>query len=217
MSMMELEKRYNLSRKAASKLLKVSIRTLDRYLKMKKLSTKVVNGRIWLDKDEIEGFDVGRKSATVVDSVDMSTSRVSMDVDMDRVDNVELIDDDIVDMVSTKKRKPFEGSAYKKLYFEMKEDLREKQERLEIANYRVGQLETQVRNSIPMLEYHRETFETKKREEDLQQKLEESTGLMKKLASRIKEEKFSKRIFLIILLAVLALQPLWLLLLSGKP
>lgn len=215
--MAELEKQYNLSRKAASKLLKVSIRTLDRYLRMKKLSTRVVNGRIWLDKDEVEGFDVGRRSVVMVDSVDVSTSRVSMDVDVDRVDNVELIDDDTVNMVSTKKRKPVEGSAYKKLYFEMKEDLREKQERLEIANYRVGQLETQVRNSIPMLEYHRETFETKKREEDLQQKLEESTGLMKKLASRIKEEKFSKRIFLIILLAVLALQPLWLLLLSFSP
>ena len=62
--------------------------------------------------------------------------------------------------MSTRKRKEnTESALFKALYEGVKEELSEKQERLEIANYRVGQLETQVRNSIPMLEYHRENYE----------------------------------------------------------
>lgn len=208
-----IQKQYNLSRGAASRLLKVSIRTLDRYLTIKKLSSRVVSGRIWLNKEEIESFRMEKEQPITVDKVDMSTSKMSIDVDMDKVDNLDSDDQDTADILSTQPRKMGQGSGiYKKLYEEMKQELREKQERLEIANYRVGQLETQVRNSIPMLEYHRENYEKQKTEQDLRGKLEESTGLIKQFATKIKYEQFSKRAFLLVLLVILALQPLWLLL-----
>lgn len=212
-----IQKQYNLSRGAASKLLKVSIRTLDRYLTIKKLSSQVVGGRIWLNKEEIESFRVEKEQPVIVDKVDMSTSRMSIDVDMDKVDNLDGNDRDTADILSTQPRKMGQGSGiYKKLFEEMKQELREKQERLEIANYRVGQLETQVRNSIPMLEYHRENYEKQKTEQDLRGKLEESTGLIKQFVTKIKYEQFSKRAFLLVLLVILALQPLWLLLISSE-
>ena len=207
------EKQHNLDRKTASKLLKVSIRTLDRYVKVKKLSSQIVGGRIWLDREEIADFKGRHERPLEVDKIKLSTSDMSIDNGVDKVDSVEVLNQESVNTVSTRDRKNTqEGGVYKKLYLETKEELREKQERLEIANYRVGQLETQVKNSIPMLEYHRENYDKKKREEDLKSKLKESTSFIKKISFQLHLERFNKRIFLVILLITLALQPLWLLL-----
>lgn len=145
----------------------------------------------------------------MVDGVGMSTSELSIDTDVDRVDSV--------DILSAQPRKMGQGNGtYKKLYEELREELHEKQERLEIANYRVGQLEAQVRSSIPMLEYHRENYDRQRAEQDLRAKLGESTSILKDLANKIRYERFGKRVFLFVLLIVLALQPLWLLLISSE-
>ncbi len=197
---------FIIDRKVASKLLKVSIRTVDRYIKTKKLSTRLINGRVWLSKKEIE--DYGRQS-----KVDMSTPKMSIDVDVDKVDNIDKIEQENVDFVSTRiKKRERPRGTYKKLFEELRQEVREKQERLEIANYRVGQLEAQVRNSIPMLEYHNESFKRAQKEEVLQKELEQNTQIVKKISKQMRYEKFNKRIFLTILLITLALQPLWLLL-----
>lgn len=203
---------FGLDRKTAGRLLKVSIRTIDRYIKSKKLSTNVVDGRVWLSKKELEGVREEKSRKTAIHRVDMSTSTTSMDNEVDNVDSIELIDQGGVDSVSTKTRKRKTANAvYKKLYLDQKEELHEKQERLEIANYRVGQLEAQVKNSIPMLEYHQERYEVEKREKSLQTKIDEQNSVIKKISTVMKYEKFNKRIFLGILLIILALQPLWLL------
>jgi len=203
---------FGLDRKTASRLLKVSIRTVDRYIKSKKLSTSVIDGRVWLSKKELEGIREEKNRKTATHRVDMSTPAMSIDDGVDNVDRVELIDQGNVDSVSTKTRKRKTANAvYKKLYIDQKEELHEKQERLEIANYRVGQLEAQVKNSIPMLEYHQERYQVEKHEKSLQTKIEEQNTVIKKISTVMKYEKFNKRIFLGVLLVILALQPLWLL------
>jgi len=215
MELIDAQKAYNLSRESASRLLKVSIRTLDRYIRSKKVSTRIVDGRIWLNKGELEAFKIGKGGVIRVDSGYVSTDSVSMDNVVDNMDNVEVFSQDNVQTVSTKQtrtRHQNNEEAYKNLYDELRKELEEKQGRLEIANYRVGQLEAQLRSSVPMLEYHREKYETKKVEDDLKNKINESENLTKRLSLSLKYEKFSKRIFLIILLIILALQPLWLLL-----
>ena len=201
MSMIIQDETYSLDRKTAGRLIKVSIRTIDRYIKSKKLSTSVVDGRVWLSKRELEEMR------------DRKIDRMSTDTMVDEVDRVELVEHESVDSVSTKNRKRKTSSAvYKKLFTDLKEELHEKQERLEIANYRVGQLEAQVKNSIPMLEYRQEIFETEQKEFKLQEQISEQNGLIKKVINQAKHEKFNKRIFLGVLLIILALQPLWLLL-----
>lgn len=206
---------YGIDRKAASKLLKVSMRTVDRYVKSKKLSTKFINGRVWLNRKEILDFKERQESPVDVDKIMVSTSDLSIDNGVDRVDNVdkvEIIDDENFEKFSSKRSgKSISDEVYKKLYFDAKDELREKQERLEIANYRVGQLEAQVKNSIPLLEYHRENYERKKAEEEFSEKIKESMGTLKKLSLEVKVATFKKRIAMIILFTILALQPLWLL------
>lgn len=206
-------RQQKISRKEAAGLLKVSVRTVDRYVKAKKLSTVVDNGHLWLFREEIAHFN----SRQVVDSVDTTVDRLSTHlstvVDVDRVDttvdNVDKTVDNRVDSVNILSTPRKHKNTYKKLFYELQTELREKQERLEIANYRVGQLEAQVRNSVPMLEYHKEKYEKDKQEQDLREKLEESVDVIKSLQSRLKQIKFTKRMFLIGLLITLAIQPLW--------
>lgn len=206
---------YNIDRKGASKLLKVSIRTVDRYIKAKKLSIQIINGRVWLNKAEIIRFKEELGRPVCVDKITVSTSDMSIDSDVDRIDkidNVEVVDHENFEKFSSKKsEKSLSDEVYKKLYADAKEELREKQERLEIANYRVGQLEAQIKNSIPLLEYHRENYERKKVEEEFVGKIQESLMTLKKLSLEVKIATFKKRISSIILFTVLALQPLWLL------
>lgn len=209
----EIEK-YNLDRKTASKLLKVSIRTIDRYVKSKKLSTQIIDGRIWLDKEEIDQLKSRYDRQGIVESVDMSTPKMSIDNYIDKVDGMEVINQDNVDFMSTKNKnsKKMQNAIYKNLYIEIKEEIKEKQERLEIANYRVGQLEAQLKNSMPMLQYHHENYSNKQLEKTLKDKIDEQGFAITKISIKLKQERFNKGIFLLILLIILSLQPLWLLL-----
>ncbi len=210
---MESVKEYNLDRKAASRLLNVSIRTLDRYVSGRKLSTKVVDGRIWLDKAEVLELKAGKERPILVEKIKLSTPEMSIDDDMDDVDTVRVVSHDGVHSApKLSAAKDRDGGVYEHLYEQMKAELNEKQERLEMANYRVGQLEAQVRNSVPMLEYHRQNQDREKQEGILKSQIEEGMTKLKRLVNELKYEKLSKRLFLVILLILLGLQPLWLLL-----
>ncbi len=205
-------RQYNLSRKEASVLLKVSIRTVDRYLKSKKLSTLEYDGRIWLSREEVEGFSMLGKVDKGVDNVDTLSTPLSTPVYVDNIDKTVDIDvDNKVDTVySVSTSKPSrQDSTYKKLFNEMQIELREKQERLELANYRVGQLECQVRNSISLIEHHQESRQKKQKEDELGTQLKSSVNIIKNLSTKLKALKFSKRILFVFIMLILALQPLW--------
>ena len=65
---------YSIDRKTAAKLLKISIRTLDRYIQADKLSTRKDDGRIWLSKSEILDFKSDkeeRKARRILDKKDI--------------------------------------------------------------------------------------------------------------------------------------------------
>ena len=53
---------YDVSRKQAAKMLGVSIRTVDRYLKGKKLSRQVYDGSVYLSSLEIARYKEGNSS-----------------------------------------------------------------------------------------------------------------------------------------------------------
>jgi hypothetical protein len=203
---------YNLDRKAASKLLKVSVRTVDRYIKKKVLTAQNIGGRVWLNKDEIySAFGKGTLS-TIDNEVDTSTSIMSIDIPVDKTGrNNEFVS---TPEIEKNVKRSDSSQFYQKLYEETREELREKQERLEIANYRVGQLEAQLKNSIPLLEYHRESSEKKLEKAKLLEQKELTEKALIQTTKKLRFEEYNKKLILTILLILLALQPLWLLLLA---
>ncbi|HPU94912.1 MAG TPA: helix-turn-helix domain-containing protein [Candidatus Gracilibacteria bacterium] len=225
--------KYNIDRKAASKLLKVSVRTVDRYIKKKVLTAQSVGGRIWLNKEDVVKLGTGKaingqfqansyeseasqpvfyEPSTSDTPVYQSTPSMSIDIlgDSSTEENEEMSTSETFKNVKSASGSQF----YKKLYEETREELKEKQERLEIANYRVGQLEAQLKNSIPLLEYHRESSEKKLEKARMIEKLEQADSTIKIISHKLKFEKYNKKVLFTVLLIILALQPIWLLILS---
>ena len=163
---------FDLSRKEASEILKVSTRTLDRYIKSKKVSSKSIAGRIMLNRDEVSGMKKTRKHRKI---------RKNSQALPETKKEVFEINNSIDEAVKA------EEKVYQKLYEELKVEVRVFQQRLEGANYRVGQLESEVKASVPLLEHQ-------------------------KVLTSAKKEKHNNKILYILLGAVLILQPLWLLL-----
>lgn len=201
--------KYNIDRKAAGRLLKVSVRTVDRYIKKKVLVAQNIGGRIWLNKDDV----LNLTQAPAIDtSIDTSTPVMTIDTPRDTERQTSQI-------LSTPQVEQIEKTSeasqlFKELYESSKDELREKQERLEIANYRVGQLEAQLKNSIPLLEYHRESSEKKLEKARLVEKIEQTESRLAQIIRKLRFEEYNRKILFTILLILLALQPLWLLLLK---
>lgn len=217
---------YDIDRKTASRLLKVSVRTVDRYIVGEKISHERRDGRIWLDKKEILKL---RARKRVDSAVDMSTHDLSMDkVDLIAVDTsidnegntfhaVENEDGTIevqeiprkTPMPPQSKNRQDGPEVYRKLYEQLQEELKEKEQRLEMANYRVGQLEARIKESIPLLDYKRDLANEQAEKDRLRKDLDAHLMEIEMAANNFREERFNKRIYLILLFILLLLQPLW--------
>ncbi len=110
--------------------------------------------------------------------------------------------------VSSLQKATQEAEIYKKLYEDSVADLKLKQERLEGANYRVGQLEAQIEASVPLLTYRQkeeemiQLNEIQKKEEAKQKKV------IKQLQKEKREVQIVKNTYIIILLSFFFLTPL---------
>ena len=204
---------YKIGRKEASEFLSVTTRTLDRYIRNGKVSSRYSNGRIWLSKEELAGLKQEREGefVNVIDRDLLSSTSIDDDRKKEDTGAHSVQTEDSKINISSTPRSISNAQIFEKLHNELKKDIKQKQERLEVANYRVGQLEAQLRNTIPMLEYHRENYKKKKIEEELRGKIHQASAVINKLNVRLEHQKMIKRVFLATLVIILALQPIWLL------
>ncbi len=101
-----------------------------------------------------------------------------------------------------------EQGIYKKLFEDSESELKNARQKLEMAHYRVGSLEAQVKSMVPLVEFKKQkeviltlVAENKTKKKDLQQ-------LQKKLAM----EQFVKKLYAGFLFLMMALVPLLLIL-----
>lgn len=167
---------YNIDRNTASRLLNVSIRTIDRYIDNGKLSSVKSEGRIWLSKEEILNILNPAKSTE-------TTTRHNNTRPVDKVDiRVENRDD-----MSTRRQETAHGNeensykkperttlAFEQIFNELKEEIAIKDKRLAQASYRIGQLEAQISELVPKLELENQQIKlletTRAYEERIQEK-----------------------------------------------
>ncbi len=203
-----------IDRKAASKLLKVSIRTVDRYISQNKIAAERIDGRIWLDKKEIQGLKRQKRVDSEGVLGDMSTEEMSIDKTVSTPVDMSIDDVDIVSTHeiarSSKNRQKEEVDIYKKLYEELKEEVEIKQSRLEGANYRVGQLEAMVKESVPLLDHQRLLSTEKAARLELEEETESLREKLERIKKKLKEESLSKKVYFVLLFIIMILQPLWL-------
>lgn len=274
------QKKYSINRLQASKLLAVSARTIDRYIRSGRLSCNRHGNKVLLCRHELgilnevknrleaelnagligqvdrqvdRNVYLGRGKVDNVDSnvyianrhikgdntkqVDSDVYRHSPDVDKDvymqrgdinrrfdrHVDTLVDIDNSDMDNTVYVEKRKFSLSSqnkemalidnvYKLLYDEAKEEIREKQKKLEGANYRVGQLESQIKNMVPLLEYQREQRKLLSQGEMFESEKRELVAKIYEKEEGIRSESLNRRIMSFILILMLIFQPIfWLL------
>ena len=184
-------------RDEASQILKVSTRTIDRYVRKFRFKThkdgrRVLIKRVDVDKiiEEHIGQFVDMKSAPMEKSVERAPSFEVKDL---RVESVRKSDN--------------EEKVYQGLYHETKKELKEKQDRLDAATYRVGQLESQVKTMVPMLDYTRKEKELKEARTAIELKELEKMEEIRRMEHKLKTERIAKWIYLSLTALLLVAEP----------
>jgi hypothetical protein len=203
-------------RDEASQILKVSTRTIDRYLRRYRFKTRKDGRRVLIrrvDVDQIIKDHIGH-------FVDIESSGLTINLDNKNVDkevsNVSTIKVKNVKIEDIREGEDSENvsdeKVYKNLYFNTKEELKEKQDRLEAATYRVGQLESQVKNMVPLLDYNRKEKELKETQLAIEQKAIEEKQKLEQMERKLKTEKIAKLIYLSLVGLLLVAEPIFFLL-----
>lgn len=177
----------DIDRKTASDMLGVSVRTIDRYIRSGKLNAYQKQGRIWLDKKNVMRFseDGYVEKRTLVDS-----SRAAH----------------VASLSLTPKPTPDHG-WYRELYEETQRILQEYQQKLQQANYRIGQLESPP----PLLT---KNFDRRDRDESfslelLRKEMADRDRELNMLRELVKKEKANRIAFAFITYLLLILQPIF--------
>lgn len=180
-----MSKETSYSREEASNILGISTRTLDRYIKSKKIKGSQIAGRVRVYQTELEKFAeiLGKK---------IITQENIIEPDQKKKTPVKLGGSESKEIALPQGH--IEG-LYRDLYEETKSELRTVYQELTMANYKLGQLEEKLSTSVPLLEDAKRKEEMEKKTENIQKEL--------------KMEKFNKWIFAILLLVIAALQPIF--------
>lgn len=216
--------KFTVTRSDAATLLEVSTRTIDRYIRAKRLSARKKGGNILLSEDEVSNFKVSRFQ---------NANGVSPDVPgrahkhINNVDKAIILDSEtgeieennveapVTQAISAKEAVGGRDKVFEELYDLSRREVREYHNKLEAANYRLGQLETQLKHSVPLLEFHEQSEVLREKEEMVGGKLKHQQEAIEMLEVELKAEKLNKNIYIGLLFGLLALQPLlWLLLQS---
>ena len=190
-------------RNEASTILKVSTRTVDRYIRKFRFKTRKNGRRVLIkrvDVDKIIEEHVGQFIDIKSTILDKSSNRQKS---VDSAPGFEVKD---IKVESVKKSDKEEG-VYQGLYHEVKKELKEKQERLDAATYRVGQLEAQVNNMVPMLDFTRKEKELIEAKNAIEQKELEKLHGVRKMEHKLKTERIVKWIYLSLVGLLLVAEP----------
>jgi hypothetical protein len=209
---------YNIDRKTASRLLNVSLRTVDRYLSSGKLSHKKISGRVWLSKVEIINLYKELQEAENDTRTDTLWQDDTLDTDTDKVLYGETRNKEEAQPI--KENTETDTVIYKNLYIETKA-------KFEQATFRIGQLESELANMVPLLEFQKQQkqlqetnqsytrriqeieYKGKVQSSHLLSKIEEKENILKEKDKEVEIERLNKSIIAVILFVILFLQPVF--------
>lgn len=182
----------------ASKILKTSTRTVDRYMRKYHFKTRKDGRRVLIkrvDIDKIIKDHVGRIMDIDDENLNQFLNKAEgQATEQDKASNL-AVSDIKVESIKEPEAK-MDNRIYKELLQETKKELKEKQERLEAATYRVGQLESQVKSMVPMLDYTKKDEELQEAFHTMEQKAKQNQELIDHMERKLRSERIAKWIYL---------------------
>ena len=204
-----MSKTLYVDREEASKILKVSTRTVDRYMRKNKFKTRKDGRRVLIKKVDIDKIikeNIGRL-------IDIKEDNLN-EILNDKANEKNSTDLAVKDIKITKIKKEssekqsIEQEIYKELYIEVKSELSKKQDRLEAATYRVGQLESQVKNMVPMLDYNKKDKALQEAYSAMDQRSKQNEEIIQKMEVKLRSERVAKWIYLSLVGTLLVAEPI---------
>jgi excisionase family DNA binding protein len=214
--------KFTIARRDAAAVLDVSTRTIDRYIRNKKLSARKKGGNILLNEEEVENLKIARfqnmhGASPKVEGrahrhIDSKNTKTIVDADTGAVEEVE----EKAEVANTEMTVAApRDKVFEELYDLSRREIREVHNKLEAANYKLGQLETQLKHSVPLLDYQEAAEQLRESEEVVAKKVKYQGETINTLEHELKGERLNKNIYIGLLFGLLALQPLLWLLLQG--
>jgi excisionase family DNA binding protein len=204
-----MSKTLYVDRIEASKILKVSTRTVDRYMRSYRIKTKKDGRRVLIKKADIDKI-IKDHIGKLVDLDDNNLDNI-LNKENNEIKGSNLAVKDIkIKKISKEEdeRLGIEQQIYKDLYTETKKELRDKQDRLEAATYRVGQLEAQAKNMVPMLDYNKKDRALQEAYAAMDQRSKQSEDIIQKMEVKLRSERIAKWIYLSLVGMLLVAEPI---------
>lgn len=173
---------YNITRENAAKLLGISTRTIDRYIKNGKLSYKKVANKVLLERDEINALKE-------------DFSALHQELNTEIVNNGPSPEKYTATTPVASKPGSMESAIDQKIdkfimvFREKDKMLEEKNKVIFVLQQRVGELETKIQHMVALPDYNKEKQEAILEKERLETKLAELKGT-------VKNEKIKNLIFI---------------------
>lgn len=175
---------YTNTREEAALMLEVSTRTLDRYVKSGKIRAKRKGKMVYIHDDDLATLRNGEPE--LVRPTD-SVRRASVKSDISDAPDMVIFDEPTAGAGFS--RKPVMVD-YRDLYEETLRKIAEKDRVIQDLSYRAGHAESELKNSVSMIEYKKQTFllESAKAKTDEDMKVAQSEVLQ--LKEQIVQSKF---------------------------
>ncbi len=204
-----MSKTQYVDRIEASKILKVSTRTVDRYMRKHRFKTRKDGRRVLIKKvdvDKIIKEHIGR----LVDINDDNLNNILGAEESIKKESNEtnLTVKDVKIKKIEKSQSKVEQEIYKELYKEVKGDLKERQDRLEAATYRVGQLEAQAKHMVPMLDFNKKDRALQDAYSAMDQRVKQNEEIKIKMEAKLRSERIAKWIYLSLVGTLLVAEPI---------
>lgn len=188
---MDAQKPYEIDRKTASRLLRISTRSVDRYIRTGKLPARRVLGRVFISREEAMKLQNG-------EPVVMSQAKLHSEKNISQIQHQHDIPSREIPI----------DSSYRNLYENALRALDEKNHKLEQTQYRIGQLESQVTSPYAFKALSEGNFDPAMA--GLRQSLLSQEKQNAELAEKARKEKLNRNILAAIVYILLILQPiLW--------
>lgn len=185
---------YTTTRESAAELLEISTRTLDRYVKSGRIRAKRRGKVLYLSDDDISMIKNGEPELVrPTDRVKSTPKEFTTEETPDLV-----IFDEPRETGFTRKRV---SADYRDLYEEAMRKMSDKDRIIQDLSYRAGHAESELKNSVSMIEYKKQSFLL----ESAKAKTEEDIKVVQSESLVLREEAIQTKFVLYILLSLVAI------------
>lgn len=182
-----MTKTYNITREVAAKLLNISTRTIDRYIKSGKLSYKKVANKVLMAREEIA--DLKEEFSALRQEIN---TEIVWNQDFWSTENNNQLQSSSMNIRSSSSLEASIDEKVDKFFLIFKEKdkmLEEKNKIIFVLQQRVNELESKIQNMVALPDYTKEKQELQLEKERLEMKIEQ-------LKWRVKGEKTKNLVFI---------------------